>query len=301
MKFLNSFTEVSIEQVVQLIATRIFDANPAAATNADLRKNIDDVISIMPSLHNGLDLNVKFRHTKDYEFTRETATFDILGISLVHGWVRNPDDNELVNVLGAKSYNELVEKIINYQSAEQEYLKSKQKKQDSHERKANLEKVVESTSLSDRGTVENLVVTEEEVSKPPINDDTGIVNDKSSNGEDTATTNAADSPRDSSSFLQSTSDKDTLLTAEDADASDTAVATKDDELDKDLGKKDKTIEGDEDPNLLKALEMSRKQELLEGFERDNTTILLNGKEVNMCQLSRESTTIQNFYQKLPAS
>ena len=118
----------SIEQVVQLIATRIFDANPTVATNADLRKNIDDVISIMPSLHNGLDLNVKFRHTKDYEFTREIATFDILGISLVHGWVRNPDDSELVSVLGAKSYNELVEKIINYQSAEQEYLNSKRKK-----------------------------------------------------------------------------------------------------------------------------------------------------------------------------
>ena len=69
-------------------------------------------------------------------------------------------------------------------------------------------------------------------------------------------------------------------------------------MNKDSRKRDENVkEEEEDPNLRKALEMSRKQELLEGFERDNTTMVLNGKAVNMSTLSRESTTIQNFLSK----
>ena len=253
----NTFTEVSIEQVVQLIATRIFDANPTVATNADLRKNIDDVISIMPSLHNGLDLNVKFRHTKDYEFTREIATFDILGISLVHGWVCNPDDSELVSVLGAKSYNELVEKIINYQSAEQEYLNSKRKKEDTDERKANVEEAAVSTNLSDSDMAENPMVKEEEGPNTRINGETYIEDDKNDKKEGLATSCAAGTLPDSSSVLQKTSVEDTLQKARiDAGASDTAGATKDDNLNKNPRNREKNAEEkeeEEDPNLRKAL------------------------------------------------
>ena len=77
------FDRITIEDVIQLIANRIIESNTGDQSNVDLRKNIDDVMSLLPRLQNGLDVNVRYRHSKDYEFTQEIAIFDILGINLV--------------------------------------------------------------------------------------------------------------------------------------------------------------------------------------------------------------------------
>jgi len=79
-------------------------------------KIIGDVISILPSLTRGLDVNVKFRHIKDFEFTPECAVFDVVDIDLVHGWLVDPQNKELAKVIGDKSYNQLVELAISMQT-----------------------------------------------------------------------------------------------------------------------------------------------------------------------------------------
>ena len=43
--------------------------------------------------------------------------FDLLGISLYHGWIVDQDDFETVNIVGNCSYNQLVDKIITNKSS----------------------------------------------------------------------------------------------------------------------------------------------------------------------------------------
>ena len=38
----------------------------------------------------GLDVNVRFRHVRDFEYTQEHTIFDLLDIGLVHGWLVDP-------------------------------------------------------------------------------------------------------------------------------------------------------------------------------------------------------------------
>ena len=47
--------------------------------------------------------------------------FDILGINLVHGWLYNSESDEENSAIGGKSYNELVEKIIQFDTAQSKY------------------------------------------------------------------------------------------------------------------------------------------------------------------------------------
>ena len=78
-----------------------------------IRQNISDAISILPKLLTGVDVNPKFLHCKGFEFTDEVAIFDLLDISLFHGWLVDPN-SEVARVIGQSSYNQLVERIIQW-------------------------------------------------------------------------------------------------------------------------------------------------------------------------------------------
>ena len=49
---------------------------------------------------------------RDFEYTPELIVFDLLGISLFHGWLVDPQDKHTVEAVNQCSYNQLVEKII---------------------------------------------------------------------------------------------------------------------------------------------------------------------------------------------
>lgn len=90
-------------------------------------------------MHSGLDVNVKFTgyvqscdliivfldtvdclltkflvklRVNNFEFTEACTVFDLLDISLYHGWVVDPQATETVAALGHMGYNQLVEMII---------------------------------------------------------------------------------------------------------------------------------------------------------------------------------------------
>ncbi|QQP36533.1 YPL191C, partial [Caligus rogercresseyi] len=73
--------------------------------------NTSDAINILPVLQKGLDVNVKFTGVRDFEYTKEILPFDLLNISLYHGWLVDPQSEES-KVIGDLSYNALVEKVI---------------------------------------------------------------------------------------------------------------------------------------------------------------------------------------------
>ncbi len=97
-------------------------------------------MAVLPKLSTGLDVNVRFTGVSDFEYTPECIVFDLLDILLYHGWLVDPQvrqqkhyitcefcvskqqykcsivlqSPEVVSAVGKLSYNQLVEKIIEF-------------------------------------------------------------------------------------------------------------------------------------------------------------------------------------------
>ncbi|XP_016402316.1 protein FAM63A-like, partial [Sinocyclocheilus rhinocerous] len=75
---------------------------------------MSDTMAVLPKLSTGLDVNVRFTGVSDFEYTPECIVFDLLDILLYHGWLVDPQSPEVVSAVGKLSYNQLVEKIIDF-------------------------------------------------------------------------------------------------------------------------------------------------------------------------------------------
>ena len=78
-------------------------SNPELALSQEATMN--DVIALLPSLLVGLDVNVKFRHSSDFEYTTALATFDLVDITLVHGWLVDPLEKNMVHFIQYSFFN----------------------------------------------------------------------------------------------------------------------------------------------------------------------------------------------------
>ena len=78
----------------------------------DYEANVSDAVILLPKLQTGLDVNVKFSGVSDFEYTPECIIFDLFNIVLYHGWLVDPQQEEVVKAVDGLSYNQLVEKII---------------------------------------------------------------------------------------------------------------------------------------------------------------------------------------------
>ena len=57
----------------------------------------------------------------DFEYTKECIIFDLLNISLYHGWLLDPQEEDVATAIHSLTYNQLVERIIdNKNSTDQE-------------------------------------------------------------------------------------------------------------------------------------------------------------------------------------
>ena len=56
----------------------------------------------------------------DFEYTRESIVFDLLGLQLYHGWLADPQNHAELAAVGQCTYNQLVEKIIEDKSSDDE-------------------------------------------------------------------------------------------------------------------------------------------------------------------------------------
>ncbi|KAK8687497.1 hypothetical protein V6N13_086309 [Hibiscus sabdariffa] len=109
--------EVSQEKLLSLVAERLIDSN-SNVDNKDAGyvenqcRNMADAIDLLPRFATGIDVNIKFRRTDDFEFTSECAIFDLLDIPLYHGWIVDPQDHETACAIGSKSYNAIMEELV---------------------------------------------------------------------------------------------------------------------------------------------------------------------------------------------
>ncbi|KAL7456517.1 hypothetical protein ACHAWC_008016 [Mediolabrus comicus] len=118
----------STDDVVTMLANRALLRYNTSDNNSSNKKDspnksnheyhLNEVLSILPSLQHGMDVNPKFTsdllHSNNcVEYTKNLSAFDILGVTLVHGWLLDPiHDVEACSIIGTKSYNELIELVI---------------------------------------------------------------------------------------------------------------------------------------------------------------------------------------------
>jgi hypothetical protein len=55
-----------------------------------------------------------------FEYTPEIGLFDLVGVSLYHGWVADPQEREMYQIVGKTSYNQLVSTAIGSNESSQE-------------------------------------------------------------------------------------------------------------------------------------------------------------------------------------
>ncbi|PNF28411.1 hypothetical protein B7P43_G16400 [Cryptotermes secundus] len=106
---------ITAKQLMEYIGDMILQNVPKDLTlphQLNYEQNMHDAIAVLPRLHTGLDVNVKFTGVKDFEYTPECIIFDLLNIPLYHGWLVDPQCHETVIALGSLGYNQVVEKII---------------------------------------------------------------------------------------------------------------------------------------------------------------------------------------------
>jgi len=107
---------ITSEHLVSLVANHLMESNPPiendAAAAANQAQTISDIISILPKLQRGMDVNVKFSGISHFEFNDYVSIFDMLDVNLFHGWLVDPQAADTAPVVGKLSYNQLVEKVI---------------------------------------------------------------------------------------------------------------------------------------------------------------------------------------------
>ncbi|CAJ0602352.1 unnamed protein product [Cylicocyclus nassatus] len=111
---LPSSGNVSRDALTQLIADTLLRMRPEnmnSQVESNYNRNLDDVINILPDLGRGLDVNIRFRHVNDFEFTPALSLFDLLRINLYHGWLPDPQFAEIRDAIGELTYNQIVERI----------------------------------------------------------------------------------------------------------------------------------------------------------------------------------------------
>ncbi|XP_068188608.1 ubiquitin carboxyl-terminal hydrolase MINDY-1 isoform X2 [Antennarius striatus] len=108
---------VTTEDLMTHLGECVLSVTPrekADGMELNFQQNMNDAMAVLPKLSTGLDVNVRFTGVTDFEYTPECIVFDLLDIPLYHGWLVDPQSPEVAASVGKLSYNQLVEKIIDY-------------------------------------------------------------------------------------------------------------------------------------------------------------------------------------------
>ncbi|XP_062865331.1 ubiquitin carboxyl-terminal hydrolase MINDY-1 isoform X2 [Trichomycterus rosablanca] len=108
---------ITIEELMAHLGECVLSIKPrerAEGMELNFQQNVSDAMAVLPKLSTGLDVNVRFTGVTDFEYTPECIVFDLLDVALYHGWLVDPQSPEMASAVGKLSYNQLVEKIIDY-------------------------------------------------------------------------------------------------------------------------------------------------------------------------------------------
>ncbi|CAJ0918655.1 unnamed protein product, partial [Mesorhabditis belari] len=111
---LRDVPHVSLAELNEIVGDCLLRLKPELPVNEEgnYNKALTDVINLIPTLNEGLTINVHFRSPHDFEFTPALSLFDLVGLNLVHGWLPDPQLQELCALLGSMSYTQAQIKMI---------------------------------------------------------------------------------------------------------------------------------------------------------------------------------------------
>lgn len=208
----------STDDVVNMLAGWAIE-RASTNTSSDNEYHLNEVLSLLPSLQHGMDVNPKFNSPTGVEYTNNLAAFDSLGIELVHGWLVDPVEAVAV-LIQDKSYNELIEFVIGGNEAKDEIEKLSDTLAKLEEKMAVAEvkqsEICASTDDQEEA-VANVQHSTPESEKAAAIDDTRenstLVSDKehSANTKDNASTNISSVNDPSSSEQEKSTDKDDFI------------------------------------------------------------------------------------------
>jgi hypothetical protein len=135
----HDYSEITLHSLIQLLANYIVEKTTSSTSSGSLhssssdlelqnQQRLSEVISLLPSLQYGLDINIHFDSVTHFEYTRELDCFDASGVSLYHGWVLDSQDTLTFPVIGSRSYNQVINLCVEYQSL-REQINQKQQSQ----------------------------------------------------------------------------------------------------------------------------------------------------------------------------
>ncbi len=85
-------------------------ASLAMAASPD---KLQHFVELLPSLRKGMHVNVRFFSPDAFEHTKEIAAFDCFpDVKLLHGWLVDPQDEELVQAFSDLSYNQIMDEMV---------------------------------------------------------------------------------------------------------------------------------------------------------------------------------------------
>uniref|UniRef100_A0A8C5KSL7 Ubiquitin carboxyl-terminal hydrolase n=1 Tax=Jaculus jaculus TaxID=51337 RepID=A0A8C5KSL7_JACJA len=118
---------ITAEQLMEYLGDYMLEAKPKEISEIqrlNYEQNMSDAMAVLHKLQTGLDVNVKFTGVRVFECTPECIVFDLLDIPLYHGWLVDPQMDDIVRAVGNCSYNQLVEKIISCKQSDDSQLAS---------------------------------------------------------------------------------------------------------------------------------------------------------------------------------
>ena len=110
----------SLEDISNVLAEHALHVTATAGSDDQYHSfHLDQLMTIFPSLQDGMDINPKFTNgVSGMEYTLQLTVFEILHIPIFHGWLLDPQDTDMVKLIQNRTYNQLVEVVIAGKDAE---------------------------------------------------------------------------------------------------------------------------------------------------------------------------------------
>ncbi|CAM9458088.1 unnamed protein product [Chrysoparadoxa australica] len=99
-----------LQMVAELLLSLPLSEDPSLSVQQ--QHQLQATIELLPRLQTGLDVNIAFSTTSSFEYTGEMEVFDLLGVTLLHGWLVDPNHDAAASVIGSRTYNQIVELLV---------------------------------------------------------------------------------------------------------------------------------------------------------------------------------------------
>lgn len=105
---------IQASELCSLFGNFLLDLAQQRSVNVEHTEHyIVDCLERFGKIQTGVDVNVKFNSVTGFEYTADLAMFDMAGVRLLHGWLIDPQDRVLAELVGDMTYNQIVEVAMN--------------------------------------------------------------------------------------------------------------------------------------------------------------------------------------------